>query len=48
MFWMVSNILMLVLMSAMVVFLFFAFDELILKGYFATKLRKRFSVEDLK
>jgi hypothetical protein len=28
--------------------LFFMFDEVILKGYFATKLRKRFNVEDLK
>jgi hypothetical protein len=27
---------------------FFMFDEVILKGYFATKLRKRFNVEDLK
>jgi hypothetical protein len=27
---------------------FFAFDEIILNGYFATKLRKRFNVEDLK
>lgn len=27
---------------------FFAFDEIILRGYFATKLRKRFDVESLK
>jgi len=30
------------------VFVFFAFDEIILKGYFATKLRKRFNVEEIK
>lgn len=47
MFWLIGDILMLVLMSAMVVFLFFAFDEIILKGYFAAKLRKRFDVESL-
>jgi len=27
--------------------LFFMFDEVILKGYFATKLRKRFDVSKL-
>jgi hypothetical protein len=27
---------------------FFLFDEVILNGYFATKLRKRFDVESLK
>lgn len=29
-------------------FAFFAFDEIILKGYFATKLRSRFNVNDVK
>jgi hypothetical protein len=33
---------------AMLIGLFFIFDEAILKGYFATKLRKRFDVESLK
>ena len=28
--------------------IFFIFDAEILNGYFATKLRKRFNVEDLK
>lgn len=32
----------------MLIGVFFMFDEVILKGYFATKLRKRFNVEDLK
>jgi hypothetical protein len=32
----------------MLVGIFFMFDEVILKGYFATKLRKRFDVESLK
>lgn len=27
---------------------FFVFDEIILKGYFATKLRKRFNVDEVK
>lgn len=31
-----------------IVFFFFVFDEMILRGYFATKLRKRFDVESLK
>ena len=28
--------------------IFFMFDDAILRGYFATKLRKRFDVESLK
>ena len=28
--------------------IFFMFDDVILRGYFATKLRKRFDVESLK
>ena len=32
----------------LLVAIFFFFDEAILHGYFATKLRKRFNVEDLK
>lgn len=32
----------------MLIGVFFMFDEVILRGYFATKLRKRFNVEDLK
>jgi hypothetical protein len=33
---------------AAILFMFFVFDETILHGYFATKLRKRFDVEKLK
>ena len=32
----------------LLVAIFFFFDDVILRGYFATKLRKRFNVEDLK
>lgn len=48
MFWVIGDIVMLTLMFIMIIMVFFAFDEIILKGYFATKLRKRFNVEDLK
>jgi len=43
-----SNIIMLVFMAIFLVMIFFMFDDIILKGYFATKLRKRFNVESLK
>lgn len=43
-----SNIIMLVFMAIFLVMIFFMFDDIILKGYFATKLRKRFDVESLK
>ena len=33
---------------ALLVGMFFMFDEVILKGYFAAKLRKRFNVEEVK
>jgi len=39
---------MLFFMAIFLVAIFFAFDDIILKGYFATKLRKRFDVESLK
>ena len=48
MFFIISDILMLMFSLVFFVFVFFAFDEIILKGYFATKLRKRFDVESLK
>lgn len=41
-----------ILFSSLIVilwgFIFFMFDEVVLKGYFATKLRKRFNVEEIK
>jgi hypothetical protein len=41
-----------ILFSSLIVilwaFTFFMFDEIVLKGYFATKLRKRFNVEEIK
>jgi len=43
-----STIIMLMFTVIFVVVMFFAFDDIILRGYFATKLRKRFNVEDLK
>jgi hypothetical protein len=36
------------LVFIMWVMLFFIFDSEVLKGYFATKLRKRFNVEEIK
>jgi len=44
----VANLIMTVFSLIMLVGIFFMFDEVILKGYFATKLRKRFDVESLK
>lgn len=43
-----STAIMLVFTAIFLVMIFFMFDDIILKGYFATKLRKRFNVEDLK
>ena len=43
-----SNIIMLFFMAIFLVMIFFMFDDIILNGYFATKLRKRFDVESLK
>lgn len=43
-----ADFFMLTMTTVMLIGLFFMFDEVILKGYFATKLRKRFNVEDLK
>jgi len=43
-----ADIIMLTFTLILLVGMFFMFDEVILKGYFATKLRKRFNVEDLK
>ncbi len=34
------------IMIAFWVFIFFVFDEMILKGYFKKKLQKRFKVEE--
>jgi len=48
MLWFVGDIFMSIITLAMMVFLFFMFDDIILRGYFATKLRKRFDVESLK
>jgi len=44
----ISNFIFLLFGFAAIVFFFFIFDEHILHGYFATKLRKRFDVESLK
>ena len=43
-----ADLFMITMTSVMLIGLFFMFDEVILKGYFATKLRKRFNVEDIK
>jgi len=43
-----ADLFMITMMFVMLIGMFFMFDEVILKGYFATKLRKRFNVEDLK
>jgi hypothetical protein len=43
-----ADLFMITMTSVMLIGLFFMFDEVILKGYFATKLRKRFDVESLK
>lgn len=49
---MLNNILFGALVTSFIVMIwgviFFIFDTEVLKGYFATKLRKRFNVEDLK
>jgi hypothetical protein len=42
MFWFLE----LVTVTMLVVFMFFVFDEVILKGYFKKKLQKRFKVEE--
>ena len=43
----VADLIMAVFSVIMLVGIFFMFDEAILKGYFATKLRKRFDVSKL-
>lgn len=43
-----ADFFMITMTTVMLIGVFFMFDEVILKGYFATKLRKRFNVEDLK
>ena len=43
-----ADLFMVTMTLVMLIGLFFMFDEVILKGYFATKLRKRFDVESLK
>lgn len=43
-----AELMMGLLTIALVGFMFFMFDEVILKGYFATKLRKRFNVDEIK
>jgi len=44
----VANTIMGVFSVVLLIGIFFLFDDAILKGYFATKLRKRFDVESLK
>ena len=44
----VADFIMFVFTFALLVGMFFLFDEVILKGYFAAKLRKRFNVEEVK
>lgn len=48
MFFIISDCIMIIFSLVVLGFMFFVFDEAILKGYFATKLRKRFDVESLK
>jgi hypothetical protein len=43
-----ADLFMFIMTFVMLIGMFFMFDEVILKGYFATKLRKRFDVESLK
>ena len=43
-----ADFFMLTMTTVMLIGMFFMFDEVILKGYFATKLRKRFNVEEIK
>jgi len=43
-----ADFFMITMTTVLLIGVFFMFDEAILKGYFATKLRKRFNVEDLK
>jgi hypothetical protein len=38
--------LMLTILMAAWVFMFFVFDDMVLKGYFKSKLQKRFKVEE--
>lgn len=46
MLYVISDLLMLSMMVLLWGFMFFIFDELILKGYFKRKLQKRFKVEE--
>jgi len=43
-----ADFFMITMTTVLLIGLFFMFDEVILKGYFATKLRKRFNVEEIK
>lgn len=43
-----ADFFMITMTTVMLIGVFFMFDEVILKGYFATKLRKRFNVEEIK
>lgn len=43
-----ADFFMVTMTTVMLIGMFFMFDEVILKGYFATKLRKRFNVEEIK
>jgi len=45
--WFITDFLFSLLFATMFIGLFFMFDDIILKGYFATKLRKRFDVSKL-
>ena len=42
-----ADLFMITMTFVMLIGLFFMFDEVILKGYFATKMRKRFDVSKL-
>lgn len=44
----VANIILTTFSIVLLIGIFFMFGDAILKGYFATKLRKRFDVESLK
>ena len=44
----VANAILTVFSIVLLIGIFFLFDDAILRGYFATKLRKRFDVESLK
>ena len=45
---MMAEFFMIVFTIVLLIFAFFVFDDIILKGYFATKLRMKYNVENLK